>query len=169
MYAGVPNAFARRRRRRELARLGDGSSALGSLSRCAMPKSTIFTSPRLRQEHVRRLDVAMHDAALVHVREAARDLRADVQRPPRATKRASLAESPESTDASGSRRRARARGTSRRRSSRNREAGRCSGATSSPSTRASRSSCAANGDVGAMVDFSALIATTRPSGSCTAR
>ena len=73
MYAGVPNAATSSRRTRSERLAGSSARA----ARCAMPKSKIFTSPRSADEDVRRLDVAVDDAALVRVGEPARDGGAD--------------------------------------------------------------------------------------------
>ena len=50
----------------------------------AMPKSVTLTRPSLVDQHVLRLEVAVHDPALVGEARGAQDLQDDVARPPRA-------------------------------------------------------------------------------------
>ena len=77
MYAGVPNAVCDVPRAGVSESNAAGSSTDGSRSRCAIAEVDDLHVALPRQEHVRGLHVAVHDAALVRVREPARDLRAD--------------------------------------------------------------------------------------------
>ncbi len=156
MYAGVPSAA-------DLSPSPSGSSAVGSRSRCAMLKSTSFTSPR--RERI----------TLAGLTSRWMTPRAWACARPRATSW------PMAATISG-----RSLGFLAMTSARvwppmySRTRYICVsvftkskhrtmlGCDSPARTRASRSSCAAKLEVGRMVGLSALIAILRPSGSCVA-
>ena len=144
--------FSRRR-----GESGDGSSATRGALRDAEVEHLDLAAPA--HEDVRRLDVAMDDAALVGVREPSRDGRADdgdhLGRAAWASSWRWLARLKPSTNSSTR--------CMLRLALRERVAGApMFGCESVASTRASRSSCAANGESGAMVFFRTLSATVRP-------
>ena len=161
MYAGVPNAAS-------ASLFGvrtSGSSALGRRSRCAIPKSTSFTSPRFETSTFAGFTSRCTTPRSCAWASAARDLEPDCRRE-LGREAGALAEDRRQAEPVDQLEdephlRLRLHEVVQHHDVRV--------ARASPSTRASRSSCAANGDVGAIVLFSALIATTRPSGSCTAR
>ena len=130
----------------------------------AMPKSTSLTSPRSTTSTLRRLHVAVDDPAIVRVLEPARDRRADgrrgLGRSVGASCRGRRQAEPVDVLEDEPHLRLRLHEVVEHhdvRVAEHRQDARL------------RSSCAAKGDVGEIVLFSALTATTRPSGSCTAR
>ena len=161
MYAGVPKAAS-------ASLLGctrtSGSSALGSRSRCAIPKSPSFTTPFFDTSTFAGFTsrwTTPRSCACASPRAISRPMVAANSAEKRARLPMIVARLNPSTSSSTSHICEGVFTKSWRTTT--------PGWLSDASTRASLSSWTANGELGWIVLFSALIATPRPSGSCTAR